>query len=149
MEILLVGKLLCFPLWGCRCVNGNKFSVVLISDLLVGVCRGSDNFLRLSTFMKMSSAEVLINWPVLIAKWEMCWAMTTDVYLIYATFSWKIEIDVFCACDFLVNISIKVNFHLAWMMKTLTLWNMSLNFQSDLKTFPMFAQNPLVFILLY
>lgn len=67
-----MGKLLCFPLWGCRCMNGNKFSVVFISDLLVGVCRGSDNFLRLSTFMKMSSAEVLINGPVLIAKREMC-----------------------------------------------------------------------------
>lgn len=68
-----MGKLLCLLLWGCRCVNRNKFSVVLISDLLVGVCRGSDNFLRLGTFMKMSSAEVLINGPVLIAKREM-WA---------------------------------------------------------------------------
>lgn len=73
MEKLLVAELLCLPLWGCRCMDRNKFSVVLISDLLVGVCRGWDNFLRLSTFMKMSSAEVLINGPVLSAKREM-WA---------------------------------------------------------------------------
>lgn len=68
-----MAKLLCLPLWGCRCVNRNKFSLVLIPDLLVGVCRGSDNFLRLSTFMRMSSAEVLINGPVFSAKREM-WA---------------------------------------------------------------------------
>lgn len=39
-------------------------------------------------------------------------ARTIGVYLIHAAFSWKLEIDVLCTCGFLVNISIKVNFHL-------------------------------------
>lgn len=37
---LYILEVLFLPLWGSRCMDRNKFSVVLTSDLLVGVCRG-------------------------------------------------------------------------------------------------------------